>query len=311
MLRFTLLVEHQVFHWLNTTCRSMQRSARLHFIVALSMLCVLTPASLCYAEALLQILPTRIILEDKKRTGSLTLVNQGDQETAYRMFFRNLRMSETGEFSVLGEHDDVSEERFADKMLRFSPRRITIPEVSKQTIRIVARKPADLEPGEYRSHLVFRRLPNQQSILEQESTENLSLAIQPIVEVTIPVIVRHGELNASITLSEAQIIEQEGNKYLRVTINRDGNRSLYGNLKVMAVDQSNSRKILAQAKGISVYYPNQKRIFELPLFDQAENTEDATDTITSLLNTAQKLEIHFQEDPNYGGKEEHQITLTI
>ena len=268
-------------------------------------------ATVAHSEALLQILPTRVIMEGNDRSATLTLVNQGNEDSAYRMFFRNIRMSDHGEFQILTDSDDVSEELFADSMLRFSPRRITIEGASKQTIRIVARKPKDLAPGEYRSHMVFRRLPNQQSILDSQASDNLTLSIQPIVEVTIPVIVRHGELTASIELSNAELVQSETETLLRVSINREGNRSLYGNLNVEAVTAEGSRLPVAEARGISVYYPNKKRIFEIPLLSTLHSSEEAVDQRRKLLDSASALSISFTENATYGGKERHAIELSL
>ena len=38
-------------------------------------------------------------------------------------------------------------------MIRYAPRRVTVPPGGSQQIRILLRRPRDLEPGEYRSHL--------------------------------------------------------------------------------------------------------------------------------------------------------------
>ncbi len=278
--------------------QSSQSAASLRWMRGLLLaLPLILLSELLFAEALLQILPTRMVLMDRERAGTLTLVNHGDLDTSYRMFFRNIKMSDTGEFQVITDQDDVSDERFADSMLRFSPRRITIAATGKQTIRIVARKPQDLQPGEYRSHMVFRRLPNQESILDDGSRDNLTLSIQPVVEVTIPIIVRHGELDASLSLSDAKLFEKDGERYLEVTINRSGQRSLYGNLKVSQKNQSGETITLAQAKGISVYYPNSRRIFELPLQEPV-----AADS---------PLSITFKEDESYGGSEQASININI
>lgn len=258
---------------------------------------LLLASEIAIAEALLQILPTRVVLLDKERSGTLTLVNHGDSDTSYRMFFRNIRMSDTGKFQIITDSDDISEERFADSMLRFSPRRITVPSTGKQTIRIVARKPQDLEEGEYRSHMVFRRLPNQQSILDEKAGENLTLSIQPVVEVTIPIIIRHGELEATLSLSKPELFERDGENFLKVTINREGNRSLYGNLKVTQKNREGKAAAIAQAKGISVYYPNERRIFEVPLEQPPAS--------------GSQIKIIFEEDESYGGTESASIDFNI
>ena len=262
------------------------------------------------AEALLQILPTRAVLDDKTRTASLTLVNQGDEDTSYRMFFRNIRMSETGRFNIITEDDDVSGERFADQMLRFSPRRITIPARGKQTIRVVARKPHDLEKGEYRSHLVFRRLPPQTSVLDREANAQLQLAIKPVVEVTIPVIVRHQEPGANLSLSDVVVsppsnvgdTADSDQTTISVAINREGERSLYGDLDIQWKSNDGNSIKIGEAKGISVYYPNQRRIFELPLELSGDN-----DVPIRLENGT--LSVSFKENPIYGGDQTASISL--
>lgn len=276
---------------------------RANFIYFLVLNTFLFAGMAVRAEALLQILPTRIVLDDKTRTASLTLVNQGDEDASYRMFFRNIRMSEFGQFNVITEKDDVTGERFADHMLRFSPRRITIPARSKQTIRVVARKPADLERGEYRSHMVFRRLPPQTSVLDKETNPELKLAIRPVVEVTIPVIVRHQAPEASLSLSDISVQASQApdsddpkapETMLSVAINRGGDRSLYGDLEVIWKPASGGIQTVGEAKGISVYYPNNRRIFELPL---------AT-SITGGTKALQQgeLSVSFTENPIYGGE---------
>jgi len=282
-------------------------------ISAFSLLvCFCVPA---LSEALLQILPTRVVLDDKTRTTSLTLVNQGDEDTSYRMFFRNIRMTETGQFNVLTEEDDVSDERFADQMLRFSPRRITIPARGKQTIRIVARKPQGLEKGEYRSHMVFRRLPPQASLLDPEANPELKLAIRPVVEVTIPIIVRHEKPDATIVLDDIQLTQEKNydpntqleelQTVLNVAINRAGDRSLYGNLNIHWTPSNGKRVKVGEANGISVYYPNNKRIFGLPL--QLDSGEEGSAPIN--LSNGQ-LSATFEENPIYGGDQSASARIT-
>ncbi len=112
----------------------------------------LTAPAIALAESILQVLPTRVVLEGPKRSMTVTLINRGDQDGNYRMFFRNIRANDNGEFSEVKEA--IEGELFADNMVRFSPRRITVPARSKQSIRVLLRKPPGLDTGEYRSHLM-------------------------------------------------------------------------------------------------------------------------------------------------------------
>ncbi len=267
----------------------------LSLIVA--QLMALTP-QLVAAESILQVLPTRVVLAGNKRSMTVTLINRGDSDGSYRMFFRNIRADENGQFTEV--ETPVEGELFADNMVRFSPRRITVPARSKQSIRVLARKPQGLEDGEYRSHLVFRKLPSQNSVLEQANEDDgIGFSLRPIVEVTIPVIVRHGAINAELSLSDASLIDTGEGKEIQFRINREGQRSLYGDVDVWWIDSSGNRSNLAMARGISVYTPNSHRIFSLPL-----ETDPGT-------LAPGKIMLEYREDPAYGGDQQASLEKAI
>lgn len=263
-------------------------SVRMSLCITLFQLSMFTsmPTS---AESILQVLPTRVMLQGNKKSITVTLINRGDEEGNYRMFFRNIRTNDNGEFSEVEE--PIAGENFADKMVRFSPRRISVPARSKQSIRVLLRKPQGLAEGEYRSHLVFRKLPSQNSILDQSDEQNtVGFSLRPIVEVTIPVIVRHGTLSASMSLANVEIKQNnELEAELQLTINRTGDRSLYGDLNVWLVKSDGNKRNIGMARGIAVYTPNDKRIFNLPLDLQDQSLSSG------------KLLLEFNEDPAYGG----------
>ena len=256
-------------------------------------LCVIALLALFYtgsslAESILQVLPTRAVLADGKRSMTITLINRGDEDGNYRMFFRNIRANDVGEFSEVDT--PIAGELFADKMVRFSPRRITVPARSKQSIRVVLRKPAELAAGEYRSHLVFRKLPKQNSVLDESSEANsVGFSLRPIVEVTIPVIVRHGELNATMNLANAQINRSDDGRSLSFTILREGSRSLYGDVDVWLLNDNGDKQNIGMARGVAVYSPNKKRVFNLPLASPVGLPDNG------------RLLLQFKEDPAYGG----------
>src|SRR5450432_1333782 len=108
------------------------------------------------ARADLMLFPTRIVFDKNQRAAQVELINQGKAPETYRISVVNRRMTETGEIVAA----DAAEggEQFADAMLRYSPRQVTIAPGSSQTVRMLLRKPDNLAPGEYRSHLQFDRI---------------------------------------------------------------------------------------------------------------------------------------------------------
>ena len=69
--------------------------------------------------------------------------------------------------------------------------------------RLAARPDADLPDGEYRVHMSFKAIPKPREVTEATPAETDGVAIQliPIYSVTIPIIVRHGRVEAQVAIS--------------------------------------------------------------------------------------------------------------
>ena len=216
----------------------------------------------------LLVAPTRLVFEGRQRTGQLTLVNTGSQIATYRISFVRLRMTENGGFSRVLETD--STEQFADTLLRFSPRRVELPPGVPQTVRLQLRLPADLPAGEYRSHLLFRAVPGSapEEPARAEPVTGVEMKLRAVYGVSIPIIVRHGDLVAELTLSDPRVEsapDEDPPTRLAVTLNRSGNRSVYGDLTGVLVRNGQPDLVVGVAKGVAVYMPNTKRSCLLPV----------------------------------------------
>jgi hypothetical protein len=107
----------------------------------------------------LLVAPTRVVLEGRQRTAEVTLVNTGSATATYRISFVNLRMNEQGGTTEIEASSARPGEQFAEPLVRYSPRQVTLEPQVAQTVRMQLRLPSDLPPGEYRSHLLFRAIP--------------------------------------------------------------------------------------------------------------------------------------------------------
>lgn len=226
----------------------------------------------------LLVAPTRIILEGARRSSEVTLVNIGATPATYRISLTHLRMTEKGE---LQEITDVKpEDRIADPLVRFSPRQVTLEPNLAQTIRIQLRKPADLAVGEYRSHLLFRAIPPAQTVSgnvesQNQETEGIVIRLTPIYGISIPLIVRHGQTSVSSTLSDVQLVAASAPNeapVVSVRVNRTGNQSIYGDLKIRFTPASGGEeKVVGLIGGIAVYSPLPYREVQVPLqFDDGQ-----------------------------------------
>jgi P pilus assembly chaperone PapD len=211
----------------------------------------------------LLIAPTRVVFEGRLRTAEITLVNTGSATATYRISFVHLRMDEQGGTKEIDTAAAKPGERFADELIRYSPRQVTLEPNVAQTVRMQVRKPADLEPGEYRSHLLFRAVPSAAPDLETtRDPAAFSVQLTAIYGVSIPIIVRHGDTAAKATLSELEIAPPSGadaTPALRFRIGRTGNQSVYGNLTVSFVPARGKPSVVGLANGVAVYTPNPLR----------------------------------------------------
>ena len=135
--------------------------------------------------------PTRLKFEGKTRSAELVLRNRGEDEATYRLFIVNkVKNEETGRMEIV----ELSgyENGFADKMIRFSPRRVTLKAGEVQTVRVALRKPDGLPKGKYITRLAFQAVPPAINIEEkQEETNEVKMELRVVYGISIPIKVIH------------------------------------------------------------------------------------------------------------------------
>jgi P pilus assembly chaperone PapD len=212
----------------------------------------------------LLVAPTRVVFGGTHRTAEISLINTGNRAATYRISLIRLRMNERGDVAEIQEGQPG--ERFANALVRFSPRQVTLEPRVAQTVRIALRKPADLETGEYRSHLLFRALPSSDAPAEESKANGVSIRLIPIFGVSIPVIVRHGALTSLLLLEGSRLVDSApGEQALEVTLRREGDSSVYGNLEVAYLPAKGGRVEVGRVQGVAVYTPNLSRLVRIPL----------------------------------------------
>lgn len=235
------------------------------------------------------ITPRRVVFEGRSRTAEVTLFNRGDSTAVYRLSFVQARMKDNGDLetiTVLGLED-----RPADPFIRYAPRQVVLEPKAPQTVRLFLRKPSDLEPGEYRSHLLFRSIPPEagtdiEDAIKARDDGAVIPRLVPIPALVIPVIFRHGELAVRLSLANAAFDpgnlpaptsadpqRPEGRPVpgatpprLSFDLHREGERSVYFDASVQfSSDLDGSVTPVGTVRGLAVYSPNQKIRLRLPL----------------------------------------------
>lgn len=240
----------------------------------------------------INIYPRRIVMDQRARVASVGLYNKMPYEGEYEISLANMVMTDTGRiipFSNLPEGLDTSNVKTASDMLRWSPRRVLLLGSEAQTVRIMARPPADLPDGEYRAHFTVVSVPSgvddglsiDDAIGgEEQVAGKVGVTIRPRFGISIPVIVRVGETTLEVGLTDFAFSKGEGGAQVALTINRSGTRSAYGDLIVTAPGQDEP---LVVARGVGVYPEIASRKVQLavnPAFDLGKLRSGMTVTAT-------------------------------
>lgn len=218
------------------------------------------------AQGNLLVTPKRIVFEGLKRSEELNLANVGSDSATYMVSFIQIRMKADGSVETITEPD--SAQNFADKYLRIFPRRVTLAPNEAQTVKVQVTKTNELLPGEYRSHLYFRAMPNEKPLGEKEAQKDSSISVKlvPIFGISLPVIIRQGESTAKLNFSNVSFqLENDTTPLLKITFNRSGDMSSYGDVIVNYVSLNGKVSKVGNVKGLAVYTPNTLRNFNLLL----------------------------------------------
>ena len=203
-----------------------------------------------HAAGDLLVAPTRLILDGSRGT-EVVLNNIGSEPATYRISLEIKRMTTAGGLDEIAEENVTPAERAALDMIVFSPRRVTLPPNQPQVVRVGVRVPAGLPAGEYRAHMLFRAVPDAVPVVEAKpAATGVSIALTPIYGITIPVMVRVGDLGAEASIGEAWVSEGADGPAFNFDLARTGNRSVYGDIEVT---RPGVAEPLLVARGIAVY----------------------------------------------------------
>lgn len=225
--------------------------------ISLLVLFLIICSSVTMAQGNLLITPRRVVFDGQKKSQELNLANTGKDTAKYVISFLQIRMKEDGSFETITKPDPG--QNFADKYLRFFPRMVTLGPNEAQVIKIQLTKTGELQPGEYRSHIYFRAVPDEKPLGEEVPKDSTTIAVKltPIFGITIPVIIRVGPSNMQVSLSDLSLdMQSDSLPKIRFTINRSGNMSVYGDISVEYISPAGKITPVGSIKGIAVYTPN-------------------------------------------------------
>lgn len=200
----------------------------------------------------LLVAPTRIVLDGRKGA-EVILNNIGEEPATYRVSIEFRRMTEDG--SLVDVTEPSAEDKAAEDMIVYAPRRVTLVPHQPQSIRIAARAPQGLPDGEYRVHMLFRAIPPANPVVPASAstdgtTHGLQFRLIPVYGVTIPVIVRLGNLEAKAAIANVRLDKTGGKPVVDLDLSRSGTRSTFGEVRVLKPGVKNP---IAIQRAVAVY----------------------------------------------------------
>lgn len=226
---------------------------------------ILAGSELLYSQGDLLVTPRRVVFEGSRRSIDLNLANTGKDTAVYAISLIQIRMTEDGAFEQITQPDPG--QLFADRHIRFFPRQVTLGPNEAQVVKVQMINNT-LAPGEYRSHFYFRAIPKPVPLGEKSTmkdTTSISVVLTPVFGITIPAIIRVGQSDTRVTLSDLNL-EMDGETPLfSVVFNRSGRMSAFGDLTVYHISPQGKETRVGMANGIAVYTPNTKRNFRFSL----------------------------------------------
>ena len=209
----------------------------------------------------LLVAPTRLVLNGG-RGSEVILNNIGDEPATYRISVEFRRMKADGTLEEVTEPSQA--EATARDMIVYAPRRVTLAPNEPQSIRISARPPQGLPDGEYRIHMLFRAIPPATPVAAATAAppKGVSFKLTPVYGVTIPVIVRLGNLEAKAGIANVRLESRDGKKVVALDLSRSGGRSTFGEVRVL---KAGVKEPIGSLRAVAVYTDVARREVSVPI----------------------------------------------
>jgi P pilus assembly chaperone PapD len=123
----------------------------------------------------LLVAPVKLDFEGRIRSGTFKIMNRDPVNVSYRISFAPLIEKDKG--------------KDAKDWVRFSPRRIKLGPGEHQTVRVVDRKPMDLEPGEYTARLLIQAIPPARKT--EAPSDQIKINLDIVYGISIPINIKH------------------------------------------------------------------------------------------------------------------------
>jgi len=217
-------------------------------------LLLMLPAQAARANIALSPLFLEFDADSKNRSKQVRFTNTTNEEMGYTIRLVNFRQEADGSYTPVKNPPEGG--AFADEHIEFSPRLAKLKPMESQTVRVQRRGMASGADGEYVSHLLIQESPPEKKTNSPSNGKGLSIELRAIYGVSIPVMIKKGELFSSASIKGFKIADTTAT----AVIERAGTRSFLGT----AIVKSGGEEI-GRIENFRVFTTTKQRTLKIPL----------------------------------------------
>jgi P pilus assembly chaperone PapD len=205
--------------------------------------------------------PHAVIMDHRTRSGSLTLYNPGDEpaEVTLSAIFGYPVTDSTGNFELKTVDQPDPDYPSAAKWVDAFPKRVLLEPKTRQTVRLLARPPANLQDGEYWARLVISAKGGTVPVTGIADSSGVRVALSLEIRTIIPLQYRKGKVATGIRTSGLAAAVEKDSLAVRVRLDRTGNAAFLGTLRGALID-STGRLVASVSSPLAVYYDMEPRL---------------------------------------------------
>jgi hypothetical protein len=208
--------------------------------------------------------PHAVYVDHRTRSASITLYNPGSDpvETGISFLYGYPVTDSAGNFTLL-EPDSVTPDMpAASRWVDAFPKRVTIPPLTRQTVRLLARPPAGLADGEYWARVVITAKGGTVPVTGAD-TSGIQIGLSLEVRTVIPLTYRKGVLRTGLSVTRITTAPKGDSLEVRAHLTRDGTAAYTGTARGSLISAAGST-VASFSEPIAVYY-DAEPVFALPV----------------------------------------------
>jgi P pilus assembly chaperone PapD len=208
--------------------------------------------------------PHAVYLDHRTRSASITLYNPGADplEVTISSMFGYPVTDSVGHFTLLLPDSVDASMPSATAWIEAFPRRMTIPPLQRQTVRLLARPPQGLADGEYWSRVMISARGGSVPVSGADSV-GIAVGLTLEVRTVIPLIYRKGQLTTGVAISNLRTRVVGDSIAVRVHLERQGTSAYIGTAKGALLTEA-GETIASFQVPVAIYYDAEPE-FMLPL----------------------------------------------